>query len=102
MAWNSGARSIAMFHMALNLGVVGLFLAATLLMLDNGALNGADLTAVVVLHALGVGLLSLAGWLGGEMVFRHHLAVIPDDSEQEAAEDSRHRAPGFRRRVQPR
>lgn len=102
VARNTDARNIATFHMLLNLSIVGLYFVGMLLMLDNGALNGGDLTLVVALHALGTGLLLLSGWLGGELVYRHHLAMIPDDSELEAAEDSiHHRAPGFRGGAQP-
>jgi uncharacterized membrane protein len=102
VARHTDAKDIATFHMLLNLGVVGLYFVAMLLMLDEGALTGRDLTLVIVLHALGAGLLGLAGWLGGEMVFRHHVAMIPDDREQEVAQDSRHRAPGYRDGMQPR
>jgi uncharacterized membrane protein len=90
MASKSDARGIATAHMGLNLSVVALYIAAMVLMLDNGAIEGGRLTAVIVLHAVGVGLLTLSGWLGGEMVFRHHLAMIPDDGELEQAEHARH------------
>jgi uncharacterized membrane protein len=53
-------------------------------------LSGSSLTAVVALHAVGVGLLTISGALGGEMVYRHHLAMIPDDGEQEEEEKRRH------------
>jgi len=32
-----------------------------------------------------------AGWLGGEMVFRSHLAMIADDPEGVQREEARHR-----------
>jgi hypothetical protein len=44
-------------------------------MIDNGALCGEELTAVVALHDLGAGLLVLSGWQGGELVYHHHLGV---------------------------
>jgi uncharacterized membrane protein len=90
MASKSDARTMALTHMILNLGVVALFFIAMLLMLDNGATSGTRLGLVVILHAIGVGALALSGWLGGEMVFRHHLAVIADDAGLETAEKEHH------------
>ena len=90
MAVHSDARGIATAHMLLNLTVVALFFIAMLLALDDNAARGGAQVAVLVLHAVGVGLLLLSGWLGGEMVFRHHLAMIPDDAELERAEQAHH------------
>jgi uncharacterized membrane protein len=90
MALRSDGRGIATVHMVLNLSVVVLYVAAAVLQYDEGATSGASLTAVVLLHLVGVGLLALSGWLGGELAYRHHLAVIPDDAEQEQAEHARH------------
>ena len=93
------AADMATMHMALNLSTVALFFVAMLLMLDDGALDGTRLTIVVVLHALGVGLVSLAGWLGGEMVFRHHVGMVPDNGASEQAEHLQHELrPELRRR----
>lgn len=90
MAVHSDARGMATAHMLLNLSVVALFFVAMLLMLNDGALSGGRQAAVLVLHAIGAGLLLLSGWLGGELVFRHHLAMIPDDAELERAEHAHH------------
>jgi uncharacterized membrane protein len=90
IARNSEAREKAMLHMSLNLVVIGLFFGAVLLMRDNGALDGGELTFAVALQAIAVGLLALSGWIGGEMVFRDHLATIPEDSEVAAEEQRRH------------
>ena len=87
------ARNLATAHMAMNVTVVGLFVAASALMWDHAALSGGDLTLVVILHAIGVGILSVSGWLGGEIVFRRHVAMIPDDLDLERAERERHFAP---------
>jgi uncharacterized membrane protein len=93
MARHSSAAAIATAHMTLNLVIVALYIVATLLMLDRGATDGGQLGVVFILHLVGSALLLLSGWLGGEMVFRHHLAMIPDDGlEQE--EESRHALPG--------
>jgi uncharacterized membrane protein len=87
---NSDARAMGAMHMLLNLTVVALFFIATLLMLDDNAVDGAQFTVVLVLHIVGVGLLALSGWLGGEMVFRHHLAIVPDDADLARAEYEHH------------
>lgn len=93
MARRSSARTIATAHMGLQLIVVTLYIVATILMLDRNAASGGQLGAVFTLHLIGSALLLLSGWLGGEMVFRHHLAMVPDDGlEQE--EESRHAHPG--------
>jgi uncharacterized membrane protein len=90
MAVRSDARGIATAHMALNLATVALFFVAALLMRANGATEGGRLTVVIIIHLAAVGLLGVSGWLGGEMVYRHHLAVVPDDPEQAYAEQRRH------------
>jgi uncharacterized membrane protein len=90
VALKSDARNMALAHGGLNVGVVALFAIVTLLMRDDGAVAGNDLTLVLVLHFAGLGVLTLAGWLGGEMVFRHHLGVVPDNQELEREEQARH------------
>jgi uncharacterized membrane protein len=87
---DSEARSKAMLHGTLNVVVTGLFAGAVLLMRDDGARSGGDLSMAVGLQAVAVGLLLLSGWIGGEMVFRDHLAVVPEDAEVEAQEHRRH------------
>ena len=86
----SEAREKAMLHMTLNLVVIGLFVGAVLLMRGNGATEGSELTLSVALQAVAVGLLGLSGWIGGEMVFRDHLAIIPEDPDVAAQEQRRH------------
>jgi uncharacterized membrane protein len=86
------ARMIATLHMGANLTVVALFFVAILLMLDNGAREGARLGAVVALHAVGIGLLALSGWLGGEMVYRYGLGVERVTDDRLAPVDERERA----------
>ena len=90
MALHSDARAIATAHMVLNLSVVALFFVAMLLMLNDGAVAGGRLTIMFIIHVVAVGMLAVSGWLGGEMVFRHHLAMVPDDAELERAEHARH------------
>jgi uncharacterized membrane protein len=93
MAVQSDARLLATAHLVLNVALVILFAVAAGLQVDDGALTGGALTAVVVLHGIGAGMLAVSGALGGEMVYRHHLGVIPDDREEEAREYARHHHP---------
>jgi uncharacterized membrane protein len=89
--------------MVANLTAVALYIIATAVAWDENATAGGNLTLVVILHAFGAGILGLSGWLGGEMVYRHHLAVVPDDREAEVAERARHGAPAAPRgQQQPR
>lgn len=80
IAVNSSARGMATVHMFLNLAAVALFVAAAIVMRDGNAVEGGDFTAVIILHALANTGLAISGWLGGEMVYRHHLGVIPPES----------------------
>jgi uncharacterized membrane protein len=71
-------RGIATAHMLLNLAAVALFAVAAALMFDDGALDGSRMTGVLVLMIVGVGTLALSGYLGGEMVFKHKMAVVEE------------------------
>jgi uncharacterized membrane protein len=94
---DSDARSTVMAHAGLNVVVLALFVVAVLMMRNDGAVDGSDLTLVVILQAVAVGLLALSGWLGGELVFRHHLGMIPEDADVAVAERRRHGAPAGRK-----
>jgi uncharacterized membrane protein len=73
----SRAFAIASLHLTFNLVTVGVFVAATLLAWDDGARDGSELGLLILLHVAGVSLLSVSGWLGGEMVYRYGLGMIP-------------------------
>lgn len=90
MARKTQDAAVATAHMVLNLIVVVLYFVAMLLMLGDNATGGGQLGAVVVLHAVGLGLLALSGWLGGEMVYKGHLAVVPDTEALEREEHVQH------------
>jgi len=77
IARRSDAFRIATVHMLLNITVLALFFSAAMLMLKNHATTGGTLAAMVSLHGVALGLLGASGWLGGEMVYRHRLAVMP-------------------------
>jgi len=70
----SGAvRSIALTHMLINLGIVGLY--ALNLFLRLGSTPGDILP--IALSSLGMVLLGVSGWLGGELVYVHNIGVEP-------------------------
>jgi uncharacterized membrane protein len=64
-------KRIGIFHMSVNLVAVAVF-SVSFLMRWNG-IPGA--TGPIALSAVGVGLLLVAGWLGGELVYRHGVSV---------------------------
>jgi uncharacterized membrane protein len=70
----SKAKTIGIWHMVINLTVVALFVVSFLL-----RLGGAPESRLPVLVSLiGVLLLAVSGWLGGEMVFVHGVAAAPE------------------------
>lgn len=91
VAVKTDARGMATAHMLLNLTTVVLFAVSILLRLNDGALTGGRFTGAFLLSLIGIGLLTVSGWLGGEMSFRHHLGMVPDSSAEENAEEYRHR-----------
>jgi len=64
-------RRIATWHMLLNLTVIGVFTMDFLLRLRTDPYDKVP----VVFSAIGVSLLAVSGWLGGEMVYRHGVGV---------------------------
>ena len=73
LSLRGSVRSIALTHMLINLGIVGLY--ALNLFLRTGSAPGA--AAPVALSALGMVLLGISGWLGGELVYVHNIGVEP-------------------------
>ena len=98
LAKGTNVNDMALLHMGANLTVVALFAIAAVLQWDDGALDGSSLTAVVALHASGTTFLTLSGWLGGEMVFRHHVATL-EEEEPSAKREAASQRPS---RTQPR
>jgi uncharacterized membrane protein len=103
VASKTDARGIGIVHGILNVATTGLFFVAFLLMIDENATSGARLGSVVTLHGVGLAMVAVSGWLGGEMVFRNHIGVVPDDSSDEAAEQATHveRRPAGRPAIRP-
>ena len=67
-------KRVGLWHMVTNLSIVMLFAVNVLLRLvwEAGAVP-------VILSVIGVSLLGLSGWLGGELVYVHGVAVEPQD-----------------------
>jgi uncharacterized membrane protein len=73
---------IANWHARLNVIALLVFAGSFYLRTTSGAqLVGDSHTIPLLLSVLGVVLITISGWLGGEMVFRHGVAVEaqPDD-----------------------
>jgi uncharacterized membrane protein len=69
-------KTIGIWHMCINLLVVVIFVI-------NFWLRMTGLTASntpILLSVIGVALLGVSGWLGGQMVYVHGVAVEPQDS----------------------
>jgi uncharacterized membrane protein len=67
---------IANWHARLNVIALVIFASSFYLRTTSGMnLVGVSYTTTVLLSALGVILITISGWLGGEMVFKHGVAV---------------------------
>src|SRR4029434_2349641 len=67
---------IANWHARLNVIALLIFAASFYLRTSSGsALIGGSYTIPLALSVLGVILITISGWLGGEMVFKHGVAV---------------------------
>ncbi len=66
------AKRIGLLHGAVNIITITMFAASWLI--RNNAENREDLSAVLV-SLLGIGIGTLGGWLGGELVFRLGVGV---------------------------
>lgn len=67
---------IANWHARLNVIALLIFVASFYLRTASGAgLVGGSYTIPFVLSVVGVILITISGWLGGEMVFKHGVAV---------------------------
>ena len=72
---------IANWHARLNVIALVIFAGSFYLRTTSGAsFVGGSYTIPVALSVLGVVLISISGWLGGEMVFKHGVAVSSGSS----------------------
>lgn len=76
---SSDARQTATVHMVMNLMLVGLYVVNAILRydaVDTAVVQAAAVpTLPFILSIFGVVLLSISGWLGGQLVYIHHLGV---------------------------
>jgi uncharacterized membrane protein len=71
-------KKIANWHARLNVIALLIFAASFYLRTTGGAsIVGGSYTIPVLLSVVGVILITISGWLGGEMVFKHGVAVSP-------------------------
>jgi uncharacterized membrane protein len=71
-------KRIGIWHMSINLLIVGLY-AANLWM----RIGSTGATAPLWLSVISVVLLGISGWLGGEMVYVHGVAVEPQPAREQ-------------------
>ena len=84
---------IANWHARLNVIALLVFAASFYLRTTSGAsLLGGSYTIPVALSVLGVVLITISGWLGGEMVFKHRVAVGSGSSTTVERSETRARA----------
>jgi uncharacterized membrane protein len=74
---------VANWHARLNVVALLIFVASFYLRTAGGAgLVGGSYTVPLLLSVVGVILITISGWLGGELVFRHGVAVEPQSDER--------------------
>jgi uncharacterized membrane protein len=72
------AKRTATTHMFSNLGALGLFAAAEL----SHRTGERPRAGTVALELAGTALLGLGGWLGGSLVYHHHVATGPEHAPE--------------------
>lgn len=90
MARHTDGRELAIAHMLMNVAAMALFGVSSIVRLNDNALEGAAFGAAFALSLVGITVLAISGWLGGELSYRKHLGVKPDDAQQEERELRRH------------
>jgi uncharacterized membrane protein len=71
-------KKVADWHARLNVIALLIFIASLYLRTTGGAtLVSRSYTIPVLLSVLGVILITISGWLGGELVYKHGVAVNP-------------------------
>ena len=89
------AVRVANWHARVNIIGLVIFIASFYLRTASGAKWVTSLPSLpIILSIVGVIGLTIAGWLGGELVFRHRVAVSVQDSAAPKAEKSHARAAG--------
>jgi uncharacterized membrane protein len=84
---------IANWHARLNVIALLVFAASFYLRTNSGAsLISGSYTIALAISVLGVVLITISGWLGGEMVFKHGIAVSSSATAEKAGEATKARA----------
>jgi uncharacterized membrane protein len=82
----TGTRAFrtGLLHMTLNLVVVALYVGAFLL--RRGQLDQADGVPIglIVLSGVALGVLTVSGWLGGQLAYRYGVRVAEESTQAEA------------------
>lgn len=73
---SSEAKRIGLWHMSINLSLVTLYVLNFLWRLNVGLAVGPFVLSIIAVLALAV-----SGWLGGEMVYRYGVGVVPVDEK---------------------
>jgi uncharacterized membrane protein len=84
-------KKIADWHARLNVIALLIFVASFYLRTEGGSrMVSGSYTIPLLLSVVGVILISISGYLGGELVFKHGVAVNPQyDTSREAREKAR-------------
>lgn len=85
------AKSVGIWHMILQVTNVVLFFVAWLMMGGFAGPITSTVATPLVLQAVGALVLAVAGWLGWEMVYRHHVAIEHVTEEEERIVDAHER-----------
>jgi uncharacterized membrane protein len=85
MPQSEKVHKIATTHMIANLATVALFAVAAFLLKGEQGLTADHMGLVTALHVIGIGTTLFAGWLGGTMVYHHHLGVLNEDERRDVA-----------------
>ena len=77
---NGDAKRVANWHARLNIAALVVFAISFFLRIGSySALVGRRLTVPFLLSLVGMILISISGWLGGELVFRHGVGQTRDE-----------------------
>ena len=71
------ARRSATYHALSNVSALACFAAAQARRGEDGVLPESG----VALSLVGTALLSIGGWLGGELIYHHHVGVVTEEAE---------------------
>ncbi len=75
----SAARRTATFHLLMNVGALVFYSISLVLRWQRPPLDPPGWGWAMTLSTLGLAVLGLAGWLGGELVFKHRIGVLDED-----------------------